>query len=77
VSYLSVPNSRSQASGHYFLGLIPKNEQPIFLSGAIHALCMILKFVAASAAEAELGALFLNAHTTKIVRLILFELGHP
>ena len=38
---------------------------------------MILKFVAASAAKAELGVLFLNAQITKIVRLILFELGHP
>ena len=38
---------------------------------------MILKFLAALAAEAELGVLFLNAQKTKIVRLILFELGHP
>ena len=74
--YLLVPNARSQTSGHYFLGSIPKNGQPIFLNGAIYALCMILKFVAASAAEAKLGALFLNAKKTKIVRLILFELGH-
>jgi hypothetical protein len=29
------------------------------------------------AAEAELGALFLNAQETKIMRLILIELGHP
>jgi hypothetical protein len=29
------------------------------------------------AAEAELGALFLNAQEAKIMRLILTELGHP
>eukprot|EP00804_Cyclotella_cryptica_P014206 CCRYP_005619-RB/>CCRYP_005619-RB protein AED:0.41 eAED:0.38 QI:0/0/0/1/0/0/4/0/300 len=40
-------------------------------------LCTILKFVAASAAEAELGALFLNAKEAKIMRLTLQELGHP
>ena len=45
--------------------------------GAIHTLCVILKFVASSAAEAELGALFLNAKAGKIIRLILEELGHP
>ena len=37
----------------------------------------MLKFVAASAAEAELGALFINGKETKILRLILEEMGHP
>jgi hypothetical protein len=37
----------------------------------------VLKLVAASAAEAELGALFLNAQEVKILRLILEEMGHP
>ena len=40
-------------------------------------MCTILKLVAALAAEAELGALFLNAQEAKIMRLILIELGHP
>ena len=39
--------------------------------------CSILKLVAALAAEAELGALFLNAQEAKVIRLILHELGHP
>jgi hypothetical protein len=29
------------------------------------------------AAEAELGALFLNAQETKIMQVVLTELGHP
>ena len=37
----------------------------------------ILKPVAASAAEAKLGALFLNAQDTKVFRLVLAKLGHP
>ena len=41
------------------------------------ALATILKCIAASAAEAELGALFLNAQDAKILRLTLEELGHP
>ena len=76
-SYLSASRARSQASGHFFLGSIPRNGRPIFLNGAIHTLCLILKLVAASAAEAELGALFLNAKEAKVMRLILEEMGHP
>ena len=48
----------------------------IQLNGAIFTFCGILKFVVASAAEVELGALFLNCKEGKIVRLILEELGH-
>ena len=36
-----------------------------------------LKCVAASAAKAELGALFLNAQEAKIMALTLLEMGHP
>ena len=37
----------------------------------------ILRFVVASAAEAELGALFLNCKEGKVIRVVLQELGHP
>ena len=36
----------------------------------------MLKFIVASAAEAELGALFLNCKEGKILLLVLQELGH-
>jgi len=36
----------------------------------------MLKFIVASAAEAKLGALFLNCKEGKILRLVLQELGH-
>jgi hypothetical protein len=77
VSYLTAKKSRSRAGGHFFLGSIPILGEPILLNGSIHALVKILKFVASSAAEAELGSLFLNAKQAKIIRLILFKLGHP
>jgi hypothetical protein len=76
-SYLSAPKARSQAGGYFFLGSLPHNGDPIGLNGAIHITCTILKLVAALAAEAELGALLLNAQEAKIMRLILTELGHP
>jgi hypothetical protein len=76
-SYLSAPRACSQAGGYFFLGSIPVNGDPIKLNGAIHITCTILKLVAASAAKAKLGALFLNAQEAKILRLTLDELGHP
>eukprot|EP00804_Cyclotella_cryptica_P009771 CCRYP_013223-RB/>CCRYP_013223-RB protein AED:0.40 eAED:0.40 QI:0/0/0/1/0/0/3/0/850 len=66
-----------QSCWFYFLGSIPTDDAPIKLNGAILVFCGILKFVVASAAEAELGALFLNCKEGKIQRLILEELGHP
>ena len=76
-SYLSEPGGKSRAAGHFFLGWIPRDGEPIRLNGAFFTLCSILKFVAASAAEAELGALFLNMREGRIFRLALEELGHP
>eukprot|EP00804_Cyclotella_cryptica_P024309 CCRYP_020871-RA/>CCRYP_020871-RA protein AED:0.34 eAED:0.32 QI:0/0/0/1/1/1/2/0/475 len=76
-SYLSIRDTKSRAAGIFFLGSIPINKEPIKLNGAIAVLCTILKFVASSAAEAELGALFLNAKEANIMQLTLQELGHP
>ncbi len=74
---LSAPKAHSCAGGYFFLGSIPQDGDPIKLNRAIHIACAILKLVAASAAEAELGALFLNAQVAKVLQLILTELGHP
>jgi hypothetical protein len=54
VSYLSEPNARSQAGGHFFLStnaVVPPNN------GAILKIAHIIKHVMASATEAELGTL--------------------
>jgi len=76
-SYLSAPKARSRAGGYFFLGSLPRDGNPIKLNGAIHVTCTILKLVAASAAEAKLGALFLNAQEAKVICLVLAELEHP
>jgi hypothetical protein len=55
---------------------IPTDNKPIQLNGAIYVFCGILKFVVTSAAEAELGALFLNCKEGNILRLVLQDLGH-
>ena len=57
--------------------MVPQGRRPDKLNGVFFTLCTILRFVAASAAEAELGALFLNCKEGIIFRLTLEELGHP
>jgi hypothetical protein len=73
-SYLSESDARSRACGRFFMGWSPKDGNPIKLNGAFFTLCAILRFVVASATEAELGALFLNCKEGIIFCLTLEEL---
>ena len=75
-SYLSEPRARSRFGGIFFLGSNPQAHRPIQLNGPIHVSANICKFVVASAAEAELGALFYNCQDATVLRLTLEELGH-
>jgi hypothetical protein len=75
-SYLSETKARSRACGHFFMGWMPKNGEPIKLNGAFYVNTTILRFVEASAAEAELGALFHNCQDGIIFRQTLTDLGH-
>ena len=72
-SYLSETRAQRRSAGHYFMGPVPKQNKPIPVTGNIYVLCGILKFVVASAAEAELGAFFMNAKEGELLRLILEE----
>ena len=56
---------------------MPQDGEPIRLNGAFHVSTMILRFVVASTAEAELGALYHNCQTGIIFRLTLTEMGRP
>ena len=76
-SYLSEPKARSRAAGHYFLGCMPQKKQPIRLNGSVYTLCTVLKFIASSAAEEELGALLKNIKEGRVLRLTLAEIRHP
>jgi len=76
-SYLSETKARSRACGHFFMGWMPENGKPIKLNGAFYVNTTILRFVVASAAEAELGALFHNCQDGIIFRQTLADLGHP
>ncbi len=69
-------HTKSHLGGTYFLGSLPQNGKAIQLNGPIQVHASICKFVVASAAEAELGALFYNIQEGTILRLALGELGH-
>jgi hypothetical protein len=75
-SYLTEAEARSRAGGHYFMSdtaaTAPKQH-----NGAVHTICGILKHVMASAAEAELGALFVNGKEATILRQTLLDMGWP
>jgi len=63
--------------GDFFMGSIPKDGDPIKLNGAFYTLCSVLRFVVASAAEAEPGALFFNCQEGMIFKTDYEDLGHP
>jgi hypothetical protein len=65
-SYLSAPGSQNHTCRHFFMGSILKDNKPIVLNGAFHTSTTAMRFFVASAAEAELGALFHNCHTAII-----------
>ena len=64
-SYLSEPRDCSRAGGHYFLGdkhpdmTTPPTNSPR-LNGPIHSISQIMSNVMGSAAEAEIGAAYIN-----------------
>jgi hypothetical protein len=74
-SYLTDTEARSRAGGHHYLGNHTNSKNPIH-NGAILDISKILRMVVASAAEAEVGALFVNGQEATVLRLILQELGH-
>ena len=73
-SYLSEPKSRSRAGGHIYMA--GKEEIPIN-NGAVLNISQKIRAVMSSAAEAELGSLFINAKTAVSMRQTLIELRHP
>jgi hypothetical protein len=74
-AYLTEPEARSRAGGHHFLGNLP--GKPTMFNGPILNISKVLRGVMSSAAEAEIGALFLNAKEGTVIRTTLTEMGHP
>mmetsp|Transcript_2562 Transcript_2562/g.5252 ORF Transcript_2562/g.5252 Transcript_2562/m.5252 type:complete len:157 (-) Transcript_2562:130-600(-) len=72
-AYLVHPKALSRAGGYLFLGNAARTQ----FNGPILVLAKIIKNVMASAAEAEVGALYTNAQEAIAIRQCLIELGHP
>jgi hypothetical protein len=72
--YCNEKKLRSWAGGHFFLS---NNDEFPPNNGAILTVATIIKAVMSSAAEAELGALYLNAKETVYIQQILTKMGHP
>jgi hypothetical protein len=72
-SYLSKPKARSSAGGHFFMSSDITNPHN---NGAVLNIAQLIKAVMSLAAEAELGALYINAHEAVPMRQLLTEMGH-
>ena len=72
-SYLSKPGARSRAGGHFFMSANVGNPPN---NGAVLNMSQIIKSVMSSAAEAELGALYINASEAVAIRQLLNKMGH-
>ncbi len=60
------------------MGSVPSSGKVYQTERCFHTLCLILQCVVASAAEAELGALFMNCQEGMIFKATIEEdLGHP
>ncbi len=61
--YLLEGKTHSQTCGHFFMGWLPMDDAPVRINGAFCVSTNVIHFLVASAAEAELGALFHNCQT--------------
>jgi hypothetical protein len=75
-SYLSEKEAKSRAGGFFYMGSSTKTDKKL-THGAILIISKVLKCVMSSAAEAEIGAVFINAKEGAVLRTTLEELGHP
>jgi hypothetical protein len=72
--YLSEPKARSRAGSHMFMA---GKEDICVNNGAVLNILQIIRTMMSLAAEAKLGALFINAKTAVSMQRTLEELGHP
>jgi hypothetical protein len=70
-SYLSKNEAKSRAGGFfYYMGNNNKNDKKL-TNGAILIVSKVLKHVMSSAAEAEIGEVFISAKEGAVLRTIL------
>jgi hypothetical protein len=75
-SYLSEPKAKSRIGGYFYLGGKTNSHMKPLSNGPLLCHTTVLKHVVSSVAEAEFGALFVNAKEGTITRTTLSEMGH-
>jgi hypothetical protein len=75
-SDLSENEAKIRAGGFFYMGNTNKNDKKL-TNRAILIVSKVLKHVMSSAAEAEIGGVFINAKEGAVLRTKLEELGHP
>ena len=73
VLYLTEHKTRSRSGGHFFVSEdidFPSN------TGSVETIAKLIWNVVTSAADAEIGALFINTRQSLLVRYLLKEMGH-
>jgi hypothetical protein len=74
-SYLSENEAKRRAGGFFYMGSNTKTDKKL-TDGETSTISKVLKHVMSSAAEAEIGAVFINAKEGAVIRKTLEELGH-
>jgi hypothetical protein len=73
-SYLSEGEAKSRAGGFFYMGNATKHDKNL-TNATILIVSKVLKHVMSSAAEAEIGAVFINAKEGAVLRTTLEELN--
>jgi hypothetical protein len=73
--YLSENEAKIRAGGFFYMGNDTNTDKKL-TDGAILIISKVLKHVMSSAAEAEIGAVFVNAKEGAVLRTTLEEVGH-
>ena len=72
-AYLVAPKPQSRAGGYIYLGIKAGTQ----FNGPIYVPAKIIKAVMRSAAETEVGGLYMNVLELSLMRTILEELDYP
>jgi hypothetical protein len=75
-SYLLEREAKRRSWGFFYMGNSADTANKL-TNGALLIIRTVLKHVMSSAAEAEIGAVFINAKEGAVIRTTLEELGHP
>jgi hypothetical protein len=75
-SYLSEPKTKYRIGGYFYLGCKTNARMKPLSNGPLLCQTTVLKHVVSSVAEAEFGALFVNAKEDTVTSTTLSEIGH-